>query len=172
MIGHDEGFKMSPSDNNKRLLAVIRIRGIPSINPDGSHTLALLRLHKRNHLVLVHNAKDIIGMLRKAKDYITWGEISLETLEKLLRKRGRIIGNKKLTDEFVKSNTKFSGISELAKALYNCEIKLTDIPQIKPVFRLNSPSGGFKKSIKRPYGDGGELGYRGEDINKLIERMM
>ncbi|MEM2203989.1 MAG: 50S ribosomal protein L30, partial [Sulfolobales archaeon] len=43
---------------------------------------------------------------------------------------------------------------------------------VKPVFRLHPPSGGFKGSIKKPYGNGGELGYRGQDINDLIRRMI
>ncbi len=38
-------------------------------------------------------------------------------------------------------------------------------------YRLHPPRGGFKKSTKRPFPQG-ELGYRGEDINKFIMRML
>jgi len=38
-------------------------------------------------------------------------------------------------------------------------------------FRLHPPRGGFKKSTKRPNPQG-ELGYRGEEINKFILRML
>jgi len=43
---------------------------------------------------------------------------------------------------------------------------------VKPVFRLHPPRGGFKGSIRKPYGAGGELGYRGAAINELIRRML
>ena len=166
---------MKTNKSNKegsKLLAVIRLRGRPSINPAASTTFKLLRLHRKNHLVLIKSTPDMLGMLQKIKDFATWGEISLDILEKLLRTRGRLIGNKKLTDENISEVTPFKSISDFAKALYNCEVKLTDFPALKPVFRLNSPSGGFKNSIKRPYSDKGELGYRGDAINKLIEKMM
>jgi large subunit ribosomal protein L30 len=41
----------------------------------------------------------------------------------------------------------------------------------KEVFKLKPPKGGFK-SIKRDFKSGGDLGYRGDDINKLIMRML
>ncbi len=34
------------------------------------------------------------------------------------------------------------------------------------------PRGGFKRSTRRAATDGGELGYRGEDINRLVKRMI
>ena len=43
---------------------------------------------------------------------------------------------------------------------------------LSPVFRLHPPRGGFKGSTKKPYSDGGELGYRGPAINELIRRMI
>ena len=160
------------SEKDTKLLAVIRIRGRPSINPTARTTLKLLRLHRKNHLVLVKGTPEILGMLQKVKDFVTWGEISLDTLENLLKTRGRLVGNKKLTDENIAKVTPFKTIRDFAKALYDCQVKMTDFPALKPVFRLNSPSGGFKKSIKRPYSDKGELGYRGESINESIERMI
>lgn len=40
-------------------------------------------------------------------------------------------------------------------------------------FSLAPPKGGFsKKGIVAGFGQGGELGYRGEKINELIERMI
>jgi len=39
------------------------------------------------------------------------------------------------------------------------------------VFRLNPPKKGYK-SIKKSYKEGGALGYRGEKINNLIQRMI
>lgn len=43
----------------------------------------------------------------------------------------------------------------------------------KPFFRLQPPRKGFeRKGIKKPFAFGGALGYRGEKINDLLERML
>ena len=43
--------------------------------------------------------------------------------------------------------------------------------KVGSVVNLKPPKGGFK-SIKRPFQDGGSLGYRGKEINELIKRMI
>jgi len=143
-----------------KMLAVIRLRGTVKARDKEEDTLKLLRLHHRMHCVLLPETKDLLGMIQKAKDYITWGKISDEILEKLIGKRGRKPGDvrlnadeaKKIFSE-LKSNRK---ISELG---------------VKPVFRLSPPSKGFKFSIKHPF-PRGELGNRREKINELLERMI
>lgn len=159
------------------LYAIIRIRGRVDVPPDIKHTLKLLRLHRKFHMVIYpSNLPGIRGMLQKVKDWVTWGEIDYDTLVEVLRKRGRLVGNKPLTDEIVdKYLEKYGikgGIPALAKALIEGRVMLHKLEFIKPVFRLHPPRGGFKKSTKRPYGDGGELGYRGKAINELIKRML
>ncbi|MBN1376996.1 uL30 family ribosomal protein [Candidatus Woesearchaeota archaeon] len=48
-----------------------------------------------------------------------------------------------------------------------------DAKDNKKTFRLSPPKGGFrKKGIKKPFGRGGALGYRGRDINNLLKRML
>ncbi len=159
------------------LYAIIRIRGRVDVPPDIEHTLKLLRLHKKFHMVIYPSTlPGIKGMLQKVKDWVTWGEIDYDTLVEVLRKRGRLVGNKPLTDDIVdkyleKQGIK-GGIPALAKALIEGKVMLHKLEFIKPVFRLHPPRGGFKKSTKRPYGDGGELGYRGKAINDLIKRML
>lgn len=159
------------------LYAIIRIRGRVDVPPDIDYTLKLLRLHKKFHMVLYPvDQPGLKGMLQKAKDWITWGEIDYDTLVELLRRRGRTMGNKPLTDEFVNKYLSkygiYGGIPGLAKALLDGKIKLHKLEIIKPVFRLHPPRGGFKRSTKRPFNDGGELGYRGKSINELIKRML
>ncbi len=157
------------------IYAIIRIRGRVDVPPDVKYTLALLRLHRKFHCVLYPSTlPGIEGMLHKVKDWVTWGEIDRETLIELLKKRGRVPGNKPLTDDYVKTVLKIpGGIEELANKILNGEVMLHRIEdKIKPVFRLHPPRGGFKGSTKKPYGDGGELGYRGPAINELIKRML
>jgi len=109
-------------------------------------------------------------MLRRAQSIITWGEVSKETITLLLRKRGRLVGNKKFTDEYAKK-IGYDSLDAVAEALYNLEVELKDLPGVKPVFRLHPPRKGFKGSVKKSYSAGGETGYRGEAINDLIRRM-
>jgi len=155
-----------------KLLAVIRIRGSVSVRKDIEYTLNLLRLNRKFHLTLIRNNPSYKGMLQKVKDYVTWGEIDKETLELLLKNRGRLVGNKRITEDFLKENTTFKSFSELADALISGKVNIGDLPWLKPVFRLHPPKGGFKYSTKRPFKDLGELGYRGTEINQLIKRMV
>ncbi|WP_457751114.1 50S ribosomal protein L30 [Thermococcus sp.] len=152
-------------------LALIRLRSGIRAKGEVRDTLAMLRLHRINHLVIIDDNPSYKGMVQKVKDYITWGEIDAETLAKLLRKRGRLIGNKPVTEEYVQEKLGM-GIDEFAEKVANGEMKLTDLPNIKPVFRLHPPRGGLKGSKKRSFKEGGALGYRGEKINDLIERML
>ena len=152
-------------------LAVIRIRGRVGLRKPVVETLQFLRLHRKNHLVLIDDRPSYRGMLQKAKDYITWGEVGAETIALLLKKRGFLPGNVKLTDALVNKYTKYKTMDEFAAAIASFNAELTDLHKIKPVFRLHPPKGGFKGKIKRPVKDHGELGYRGAKIEDLIKRM-
>jgi len=110
-------------------------------------------------------------MLQMVKDYTTWGEISPETLTKMLKTHGRLVGDKPLTEEYLASSTSFKTIEALSKALMDNSFVYKDIPEVKPLFRLHPPRKGYE-GVKRSYQRGGALGYRGKDINALIERML
>jgi len=99
--------------------------------------LKMLNLKSPNHCVVVPETKQHLGMLRKAKDRITWGKIDKKILSKLLEKRS------KLPKEKLKE-MKMKNFDELSDALMNNELKL------KLIFRLNPPIHGYK-STKLPY---------------------
>ncbi len=151
--------------------AVIRVRGSVNVREEIKDTLKMLRLTRVNHCVVVPETPSYKGMLQKAKDYITWGEISPETMARLLYLRGKLVGGHPISESFVRENTDYDSIEELAKAIASDEISMNKIDGLKPVFRLHPPFGGYRK-IKRAYSDGGCLGYRGKDINALLDRMM
>ncbi len=152
------------------MYAVIRVRGRTGVRKDIRDTLSMLRLTRVNHCVLVPNTPAYMGMLKKVKDYVTWGEIDYDTLVKLIRYKGRLYGDKPITDEYVKDTLGYEGIEELARALLEEKLLYKDIPNVKPVFRLHPPLKGWEKT-KRHFTEGGALGYRGEKINELINRM-
>ena len=153
------------------VFAVIRVRGTVNINPDIKHTLKLLRLNKVNHCVLIEDNNIMKGMLQVIKDYVTWGEIEKENLLKMITSRGKLKGDKKVTDEYIKSSTSFNNIDKLSKSILENKFNYKDIPEIKPLFRLNPPKKGYE-GIKKSFKKRGALGYRGKEINKLIERMI
>jgi len=151
--------------------AVVRVRGTVNINPDIKKTLQLMNLTRVNHCVLLEEKPVTKGMLQIAKDYVTWGEIDKEVLTKLIVSRGRLEGEKNITDESIKSLTSFSDTDKLAQAIIDNKFRYKDIPSVKPIFRLNPPKKGYR-TIKRSFTRKGSLGYRGKQINKLIERMI
>jgi large subunit ribosomal protein L30 len=151
--------------------AAIRVRGIVNIKPDIKKTLQLLNLTRVNHCVLLEEKASIKGMLQVAKDYITWGEIEKDALTKLMTSRGKLEGNKELTVSYLKDATSYNSIDKLSQAILDNKFKYKDIPNIKPIFRLSPPKKGYE-GIKKPFVKKGALGYRGKEINKLIERML
>ena len=152
------------------VFAVIRVRGIVNVNPDIKRTLELLRLTKVNHCALIEENKVYKGMLQIVKDYATWGELDKETLPKLIKTRGMLVGDKLVTEEYLKSATSYDSIEKLSDAILDNKFKYKEIPDVKPLFRLSPPKKGYE-GIKRSYENGGALGYRGKEINKLIGRM-
>ena len=155
----------------KRCLVAVRIRGLSDISQEIKDTLSMLRLTRNCHATLLDNRPAYKGMLRKSKDCLTWGEISQENISLLLRKRGRLVGGKKLTDEYAKE-LGYESLENLAATLFKTEIECSNLPKVKPVFRLRPPKKGFKRKVKRSYAAGGEAGYRGEAINDLLKRMI
>jgi len=139
------------------MFAVVRIRGSVGTRKDLKDTMKMLRLKSANHCVVVPETKQYLGMLKKAKDFITWGKIDKKTLSKLLEKRGKF-SKEKLKDMKMEN---FDGLSD---ALIKNQIKL------KPVFRLNPPRHGYK-ATRLPYPKG-SLGDRKDKINELLERMI
>ena len=151
--------------------AVIRVRGQPDVNYDIEYTMKLLGINKVNHCAIVPENAVTKGMLQKIKDYTTYGEINEETLAKLIRVRGRLEGDKMITDEYLAENSDFKTVEELAKAIIENDYKMKDLEKGKPVFHLHPPVKGYEGN-KRSYKNGGALGYRGDAINALIARML
>jgi large subunit ribosomal protein L30 len=85
--------------------------------------------------------------------------------------RGKLVGDKKLSDKYLKENSDFKSIMSFAKAISTGETKYSDLKDIKPIIRLHPPRKGYE-GIKRSFQVGGALGYRGDEINTLIDRMI
>jgi large subunit ribosomal protein L30 len=119
------------------MFAVVRVRGQVNVSGKIEDTLGMLRLHKVNHCVFLQDTPNNKGMIQKAKDYVAYGTVDVESLTEILGNRGRLEGDARLTNEYVKENSEFASIASFAEALVNGDAKITDVPLLKPVFRLH-----------------------------------
>jgi large subunit ribosomal protein L30 len=152
------------------MFAVVRVRGPVNVSGKIEDTLGMLRLHKVNHCVFLQDTPNNKGMIQKAKDYVAYGTVDVESLTEILGNRGRLEGDARLTNEYVKENSEFASIASFAEALVNGDAKITDVPLLKPVFRLHPPRKGHA-GIKRTAQQGGVLGNHGDDIKALLNKM-
>jgi len=113
-------------------LAIIQIRGAVGMSRTTIDTLNMLKLVKKNSCVVIEDTRANLGMLVSLKDYVTWGKIDEATFRMLLEKRGRIVGNKSLTEDYLKEKTKF-GFDEFVKNFFNGKIKLKEVPAVVAV---------------------------------------
>ncbi len=152
------------------MFAVIRVRGTVGNKRKIEDALKMLRLAAVDNCVLVTESDSNKGMLNFVKDQITYGEINKETLVVMLKKRLRLKGNKRVDENAFKAITMFDSYENFAAELLQGKVKLKDLEQLQPVFKLTPPSKGFK-SVKEHYPKG-DLGYRGNEINELLMRMV
>jgi len=127
----------------KKRMAIVRVSGEIRIKKEFEDTLRMLNLSKKHMCVVVDGTPSMIGMIKKIKDFVTWGEASDEIVTLLKEKRQEMTKNK----------------------------EGKQIP--KPFYRLHPPRGGYeRKGTKVAYVKGGALGYRAEKINDFIKRMI
>ena len=141
------------------MYAVIRLRGSVNLRREVRTTLEKLRLSRANHCVLLQKTPSIDGMLKISESYLTWGEVEDGVLEQVLKKRGRLAGDKRPTEQQIKEALQHLKKNGTMNGL-----------QIKPVLRLTPPSKGLRSlKLRFPRGD---CGYRGKEINELLQRML
>ena len=153
-----------------RAVFIIRLRGIQNLNPKTKDTLKYMRLNRVNHAVVLPETPTTKGMLQVGKDYVTWGEVDAKTLANVIKSRGRLVGDKPITDAHVAKGTPFKTIEALAEAIVAGKFHYGKVPDVKPIFRLHPAKQGLE-GIKRSVQVGGALGYRGPAINELLGRM-
>jgi len=152
------------------MLAVVQVRGTVNSRREIRDTLKMLRLHHINHCVIIPNTPEYLGMVRKVKDFVAYGEVDEETFVTILQTRGRLIGNKRLTDSYIMEHTRYGNVEEFARAIVRGDVTFGDLPSLKPVLRLHPPRKGHM-TIKRTFNQGGALGNYGKEINSLLYKM-
>eukprot|EP00558_Chaetoceros_sp_UNC1202_P005609 CAMPEP_0197244796 /NCGR_PEP_ID=MMETSP1429-20130617/9800_1 /TAXON_ID=49237 /ORGANISM="Chaetoceros sp., Strain UNC1202" /LENGTH=239 /DNA_ID=CAMNT_0042705207 /DNA_START=45 /DNA_END=764 /DNA_ORIENTATION=+ len=163
-----------------KVALVIRIRGIIGVSPKAKKVMQLFRLRQIHNATFVRLNEATIRMLRLIEPYVTYGIPTRATIEKLVYKRG--FG--KLSKQRIPIADNSVIQEGLSKVGINCCADLvhelvTVGPNFKAAnnflwpFKLSSPLGGFSKKTKLlHYLEGGEAGNRGEEINKLVKKML
>lgn len=142
--------------------AVIRITGMVNMKQKAEENLSRLRLRRKYACVLIDDSKkEIKGMLKEARNFVAYGDISNEMLVKLIEKRGQPIEKGKKID------AKKIDAKKIAENIL--KQKNMDDLEIKPFFRLHPARGGIETKQHFPRG---VLGDNKEKINDLIERML
>lgn len=139
-------------------IVAVRVRGGIGASQEVKDTLQSLNLGRQNYCTVLADTPKNQGMLKKAKDYLTWGEADEETLKQLVEKRGE--------------ESKGREQDSRGKLSYKRSLELNG-KKLKRFFRLNPPQKGYgRKGVKKSFSEGGALGYRGEKINDLVRRML
>ena len=149
-----EATKAVPSSGK---IAVVLVRGLVGLTQPVKDTLRMLRLTRKNQCVVVADNPVMVGMIRKVKDFVTWGSVTDATFTELVAKRGR----------------EFLGRTQDSKGKYSYKTLDVNGKKYIPTFNLNPPRKGFgRKGIKLSFTVGGALGNRGDKINDLLMRML
>ncbi|EFD92279.1 MAG: 50S ribosomal protein L30P [Candidatus Parvarchaeum acidophilus ARMAN-5] len=146
-------------------LAVIKIRSSISKSNLINKSLRVLGLKKLYSCTIINDSEVNRGILKNIESVITYGEIDANTLSKLLIKRGMISNKKRIA-------ASEQDINAFCDSFLKNEKKLNELG-IKNMFNLHPPIKGFeKKGKKAPFSLKGAFGYRGKEINNLLERMI
>lgn len=79
---------MKTEETKQRKIVVIRIAGKVGLKKDIEETLKRLNLKKKYNCVVLENVNEVqLGMIKKVKDFVAFGEIDEETHKKLKENR-------------------------------------------------------------------------------------
>lgn len=152
-------------------LLVVRMRGTVNVPYWALTTLKNLYLNKRFSATLVPETSNYLGMLRKINQWVAWSKADSDIIKILVEKRGKKKNPLLESRDENKSKSDYKGIDELVDVIVNDKVKFSDQNNIKPWFSLNPPKGGFKKSTKKQFSDGGILGNN-KELLEIVKRMV
>ncbi|CAO2658240.1 Nn.00g059630.m01.CDS01 [Neocucurbitaria sp. VM-36] len=161
-----------------KLAFVVRIKGINKIDPKKRKTLQLLRLLQINNGVFIKLTKATMEMLKIVEPFVAYGYPNQKSVRELIYKRGYGKVDKQrlpLTDnEIIEENLGKYGMicmEDLIHEIYTVGPNFKQASNFLWPFKLNSPTGGFRKRKFKHFIEGGDLGNREDQINDLIRQM-
>jgi large subunit ribosomal protein L30 len=168
--GSDKKKSGKPKPEHSSSLLVVNLRGLVNTRRPVREALEQLQLLKRFNATIVPDNEMFRGMLVSAKEHLAWTELDVKTAENLLSKRAETSNGHRITESDLKGSG-FSSFAELASALVTGKASLNDDLGFRQFFRLAPPRGGFKRSIRRQFGEGGILGPN-KQLAEIVEKMV
>jgi large subunit ribosomal protein L7e/general transcription factor 3C polypeptide 2 len=160
-----------------KLAFVVRIRGINQVHPRPRKIMQLFRIRQINNGVFVKLNKATLHMLRVADPFIAWGYPNMKTVRELIYKRGYgkvngrripLTNNEMIQEKLGKYD--IICMEDLIHEIYNVGPHFKEASNFLWPFKLNTPTGGWKKKTNH-YLEGGDFGNRENKINCLLRRM-
>lgn len=72
------------------MICIIRIKGQIGVRKDVEETLFRMRLRRKYACIVIDKPDEVqLGMIKKLRDFIAYGEISEDVYKKLIKERGR-----------------------------------------------------------------------------------
>jgi large subunit ribosomal protein L30 len=145
---------------NLLMILVIRISGMIDVPREMRDTLDRIRLRRKYAAVLLEDNRENRMLLSKVRNLVAYGNVSTETIAKLIELRGEPVEGRK-------SGKKV----DAKKVAEQVGKKKLDELGVKPFFRLHPPRKGIES--KKHFGVGkGVLGDHKDKINDLLEKML
>mmetsp|Transcript_34006 Transcript_34006/g.74156 ORF Transcript_34006/g.74156 Transcript_34006/m.74156 type:complete len:240 (-) Transcript_34006:70-789(-) len=162
-----------------KIAFVIRIRGIIGVSPKVKKILQLLRLRQINNAVFVRLNAATIKMLRMVEPYIAYGTPNMKSVRELIYKRGygKVSGQRvPLSSNTVVNaalgNVNIVCVEDVIHEIFTAGEHFKEASNFLWPFKLNSPRKGFQGKKLNHYNEGGSYGYQGDQINRLIKKMI
>jgi large subunit ribosomal protein L30 len=153
-------------------LLVVNLHGLINVPRGTRETLIQLGIGRRFAAAVVGDDPVSKGAVHLCKDYVAWAPLDADLLTSLLKSRGRVSTSKTLDDEALKA-LGFKTYADLAQAIMKGETSntLSSVKGLKPFFGLSPPRGGFKRSSRRQFRQGGILGEN-PMLPEIVRRMI
>ena len=151
-------------------LLVVNMRGIVNTRTPVRKTLEQLSIAHRFNATIVPDNEAYVGMLNSAKEHVAWCKLDASTASKLLKARSEKSTGRRFKESELQGNG-FQSFDDAARAFETGSASLKNVEGMRPFFRLSPPKGGFKRSTRRQFNQGGVLGLN-EELPKLLDKML
>jgi large subunit ribosomal protein L30 len=153
-------------------LIVVNLRGTVNLRAPVRRTLEQLHVARRFNSTIVPDTREYRGMLYAAKDHVAWCKADASVVEKILNSRAeKTTGNRPPRWSSSTAAETGNSFTELSEQIALGKVRLDGSQGFKAFFRLHPPRGGFNRSTRRPYNQGGVLGSN-VDLPELIQKML
>lgn len=151
-------------------LLVVNLHGLINVPAAARETLVELGIGKRFAATVVADDATTVGALELCKEYVAWSPIDAELLASLLKARGKVSNAKPLGEEGLKA-LGAKDYEDLATKMIKDSSRLSSLKGVKPYFGLSPPRGGFRRSSRRQFGQGGILG-KNPKLPEIVRSMI